>query len=186
MSSHEQQLFLFALGSLIIFLLAGRQLKNPGVHGFYRFFVFEGILALLLLNYPYWFIDPFSPLHIFSWILLALSIYFILASLWLLRRHGGRRERMDMPENFGFENTLYIVDSGLYRYIRHPMYGSLLLLGWGAFFKHPSVPAVILVFWITGFLFAAAGVEEKENRKFFGSGYDDYMRRSKMFIPWLF
>ena len=186
MSSNEQQLFLFALGSLIIFLLAGRQLKNPDVHGFYRFFVFEGILALLLLNYPYWFIESFSPLHIFSWILLVLSIYFILASLWMLRRYGGRRERMDMPENFRFENTLHIVDAGLYRHIRHPMYSSLLLLGWGAFFKHPSVPSVILVFWITGFLFAAARVEENENRQFFGSGYDDYMRTSKMFIPWLF
>jgi len=113
MNFHEQQLFLFALGSLIIFFLAGRQLKNPGMYGFYSFFVFVGILALLLLNYPYWFIDPFSPLH-------------ILSSLWLLRRYGGRRERINMPENFRFENTLYIVDSGLYRYIRHPMYGSLL------------------------------------------------------------
>jgi len=78
------------------------------------------------------------------------------------------------------------VEYGLYRYVRHPMYGSLLLLGWGAFFKHLSLPAVFLVLWITFFVVVAAKVEERENRKFFGSAYTDYMRRSKMFIPWLF
>ena len=180
------RLLLFAFGSLIVLFFSGKPLRNPGVHGFYRFFVFEGLLALLLLNHPFWFVDPFSFLHCISWLLLGMSIYYIVTSLHMLKRYGGRRERREMPENFDFENTVHIVEYGLYRYVRHPMYGSLLLLGWGAFFKHLSLPAVFLVLWITFFVVVAAKVEERENRKSFGSAYTDYMHRSKMFIPRLF
>ena len=176
---------LFIFASLVLLHVSGRALKNPGVHGFYRFFVFEGILVLVLVNHPYWFATPFAPLHIISWFLLALSIGFIVESLHMLKKYGGRCRRGEMPENFSFENTIHVVETGIYRYIRHPMYASLLFLGWGAFFKHITLLTSGLVLWITGFILAAARVEEKENRQFFGAAYTDYMRRTKMFIPWL-
>ncbi len=174
---------LFLLASLFLLYVSARALKNPGVHGFYRFFVFEGILALVLVNYPYWFVTPWAPLHILSWFLLALSIGFIVESLRMLKKYGGRRRREEMPENFSFENTVHIVETGLYRYIRHPMYASLLFLGWGAFFKHITLLTAGLILWVTGCIIAAAKVEERENRQFFGAEYDDYVRRTNMFIP---
>jgi protein-S-isoprenylcysteine O-methyltransferase Ste14 len=180
------RLVLFLLGSACLLVLSRKPLKNPGVHGFYRFFVFEGILAIILLNYPFWFTDPFSPLHLFSWMLLAFSVYYIIASLLLLKRHGGQQKRKTMPENFSFENTVHVVDKGLYRYVRHPMYSSLLFLGWGAFCKHPTWLTGTITLCITFFLFAAARVEEKENIQFFGQEYVLYMERSKRFIPWFF
>jgi protein-S-isoprenylcysteine O-methyltransferase Ste14 len=156
-----------------------------GAHGFYRFFVFEGILLLILLNYPYWFKDPFSPPHLLSWLFVLTSICLIVHSLMTLKKSGGHAERQGMPENLAFENTVRVVEVGLYRYIRHPMYSSLLFLAWGAFFKHISPLNIVLILLISVLLITMAKVEELENIKFFGRAYEGYMQRTKMFIPWL-
>nr|WP_319494263.1 isoprenylcysteine carboxylmethyltransferase family protein [uncultured Desulfobacter sp.] len=177
---------LFIIISLILVWISRHPLKNYRSHGFYRFFAFEGITALLALNQPYWFNDPFSPRQILSWALLICSIVFVLFAVRLLRTLGGHNRRNDMPENFNFENTAHIVDTGLYRFIRHPMYTSLLLLNWGAFLKHISPLTLTISVATTLFLIAAAKVEEKENQIFFGNAYTEYCSRSKMFIPFLF
>jgi len=179
------RIVLFIVCSIFILRFSWRCLKNPGTHGFYRFFVFEGLLLLVLLNHPFWFSSPFSPVHILSWLLLFISIFLIVQSLLMLKKQGGHAEREDMPENLSFENTVNVVELGIYRYIRHPMYSSLLFLGWGAFFKHVSPLTLGLVLFITVFLVAAARVEEHENVRFFGAPYEAYMKRSRMFIPWL-
>lgn len=179
-------LILFILISLILVWISRHTLKNYRSHGFYRFFVFEGIAALLALNQPHWFNDPFSMRQILSWVLLICSIGFVLCAVKLLHTLGGRNLRDDMPENFDFENTIHLVDTGLYRFIRHPMYASLLLLNWGAFLKHITPLTLIIGVITTLFLIAAARVEEKENQKFFGDEYTQYCSRSKMFFPFLF
>lgn len=179
------RLLLFVLGSLFFVYVSRRSLLNPRSHGFYRFFVFVGIWALLLTNHPYWFAQPFSPLHLLSWLLLLVSVSFIIQSLLLLKQQGGYAERQDMPENHAFENTVNVVQEGLYRYIRHPMYSSLLFLAWGAFCKQISPLTLGLVLLVTLFLFVAARVEEQENIRYFGPGYAEYMKRSKMFVPWI-
>ncbi len=176
---------LFILGTLGFLRFSWRPLHNPGSHGFYRFFVFEGILLLVLLNHPHWFNDPFSAIHLVSWFFLLVSIFFIIQSLLLLRRKGGHARREEMPENLAFENTAHVVDTGLYRYIRHPMYSSLLFLSWGAFCKNITPLSMGLVLVVSGLLIATAKVEERENMQFFGKKYEEYMQRTRMFIPWL-
>jgi len=42
-----------------------------------------------------------------------------------------------------------------------------------------------LIIMVSGFVIAAAKVEERENIHFFGPVYGDYMQRTRMFIPWL-
>ncbi len=180
------RIVLFVLCSLFFLRVSWRSLQNPGTHGFYRFFVFEGILALVLLNHPYWFSDPFSPLHIVSWGLLLSSICFVTLSLLLLKKRGGHAERQEMPENHSFENTVTVVEEGLYHYVRHPMYSSLLFLAWGAYCKQITPLNTALVVFVSCCLVVAARVEERENICFFGAVYETYMRRTKMFIPFLF
>ncbi|MCF8056017.1 MAG: isoprenylcysteine carboxylmethyltransferase family protein [Desulfocapsa sp.] len=177
---------LFVICSLFFLSISRRSLKNPGTHGFYRFFVFEGILVLVLLNHPHWFRNPFSLLQILSWLLLLCAIFFVIQSLLMLKKKGGHAERQEMPENHAFENTVNVVEEGLYRYVRHPMYSSLLFLGWGAFFKQITPVSMGLIVFITCFLIAAARVEERENIRFFGMVYEAYMKRTKMFVPFLF
>ncbi len=179
------QILLFLLGTMFFLYVSRRALANPKSHGFYRFFLFEAMLALILLNHPYWFSDPSSALHVVSWLLLLASIFLVVQSFLLLKAKGGYAKRQESPENFSFENTVNIVQDGLYRYIRHPMYASLLFLGWGAFLKNITPLSCGLVVCVTGFLVIVARVEERENIRFFGAAYENYMKRSKMFIPWI-
>jgi len=172
------KLILFACGTVVIITYSRKSLANPHSHGFFRFFAFEAILGLLLLNLDDWFTNPFSILHILSWLLLLASLILVTHGILLLH-HIGR-------PNGNFENTTQLVKVGAFRYIRHPLYGSLLFLGWGAALKEPTLFTGFLVFLTTGALLATARVEEAENLSKFGVEYADYQKETKMFIPFLF
>lgn len=179
------QLVIFIFCTLILVWISRRCLLQPRSHGFYRFFAFEGIAALVVIQQPVWFVQPFSPLHLLAWFLLFISIVLVIMGLRLLRELGGRGERQEGNANFAFENTARLVEHGLYKYIRHPMYASLLFLAWGGFLKRITWLSSVLIMVVTMALIATALVEERENRRFFGQQYDAYRRRTKMFIPWL-
>ena len=66
------------------------------------------------------------------------------------------------------------------------MYSSLLLLAWGAFLKHISLFSVVVVGATSLLLYATARAEERENLAFFGGVYREYMKRTRMFLPFLF
>ncbi|MCG6912725.1 isoprenylcysteine carboxylmethyltransferase family protein, partial [bacterium BMS3Abin03] len=72
------------------------------------------------------------------------------------------------------------------KYIRHPMYGSLLFLAFGAMLKYISILTISLAVATLIFIIFTAKTEEKENIKFFGTDYVDYMQTTKMFIPFVF
>jgi protein-S-isoprenylcysteine O-methyltransferase Ste14 len=186
MSLSSTDSLLFAGLTLIFLLISSKALRNPRCHGFYRFFVFEGILFLVLYNAPFWFDEVFAPHQLVSWLLLLTSILFILQGLYMLRTGGGFQARKQAPENFAFENTTRLVTGGIYRYIRHPMYSSLLLLNWGAFFKHLSLPGMAAATITTIFVVVAGFIEERENLGFFGPAYGQYQKTTKMFLPFLF
>jgi protein-S-isoprenylcysteine O-methyltransferase Ste14 len=172
------QVTVFAIVSAGIIFFSRSSLRHPQAHGFFRFFAFESTLALLLLNLEHWFQNPFSAPQIVSWLLLSASLFLVVHGFYLLRLLG-------RPEG-KIEDTTTLVTVGTYRYIRHPLYASLLLLGWGAFFKHPSLLGGFLALAATAFLVATARVEEAENRRKFGAAYTAYMKTTKMFIPFLF
>ena len=176
---------LFLIISLLLAFLSRKALTNRKSHGFYRFFAFEGILILILLNLPYWTVDLLTPVHLLSSALLFASIYFIINALIMLTKSGGNADRKDSPENFDFENTVTIVKEGLYRHVRHPMYSSLLFLGWGVLCKDITPLNLCLAATVSALLFVTARVEEQENSLFFGDDYETYKRQTKMFIPWL-
>jgi protein-S-isoprenylcysteine O-methyltransferase Ste14 len=161
-------------------------LTVPRSHGFYRFFAWEAILALALLNIDVWFREPFSWHQLISWPLLAISAFLVIAGMRLLSQMGKPDVQRDDVPLVAFEKTTTLVTAGIYRYIRHPLYSSLLFLAWGIFFKGPSWPGGLLALAATLFLVAAARVEEAENVRFFGEAYREYMKQTKMFVPFLF
>ena len=180
------QVVIFILGTISLVIVSRKFLGNTKVHGFYRFFVFEFILALVLLNIPYWFIDPFSLRQTFSWILLLISIYLVIVSVSFFKKYGMSKKREDYPGNYEFENTINLVKEGVYKYIRHPMYSSLLFLSLGALLKNISIITIVLTVIILLFVLLTAKVEEKEDVDFFGNSYLEYMKDTKMFIPYIF
>ena len=165
--------------------LSRASLLNPRSHGFYRFFAWEAILALILLNLDGWFREPWSWHQIVSWCLLLVSLFLVVHGVQLLRRVGKPDEGRDEAELVGFERTTKLVTVGAYRYIRHPLYSSLLFLAWGAFFKAPSWVGGLLALAATLLLVVTARIEEVENARFFGPAYEAYRKRTRMFIPFL-
>jgi protein-S-isoprenylcysteine O-methyltransferase Ste14 len=130
------------VGSLSIVWLSRRSLLHPASHGFSRFFAFEAILALVVLNAPLWFVHPFSVQQIASWLLLFASVVLAVWGVVLLRRFGGSRRTIKGAPIFEWESTDSLVTTGIYRYVRHPMY------------------------W-------------------FGHEYQDYMKRTRRFVPFV-
>ena len=175
----------FILAASATIWISWPTLFNIHSHGFYRFFAWEAILGLALLNIDVWFHDSFSWHQLISWPLLVISAVLVIAGVRLLRQGEPDARRDDVPL-VAIEKTTTLVTTGVYRTIRHPLYSSLLFLAWGVFFKAPSWVGGLLVLGATLFLVATARVEEAENSRFFGPAYDEYMRQTKMFIPFLF
>jgi protein-S-isoprenylcysteine O-methyltransferase Ste14 len=178
-------ILLFAILSAPLIYLSRRSFRAWRSHGVPRFFAFEALLALILLNAPFWFADPLSARQIGSWVLLALSLGVATQGFYLLQTIGRPEKPAEPGTNLGFENTTQLVTTGLYRYIRHPLYLSLMLGGGGAFLKDPSFAALVLAGAVVGFLIATGRREELENRKHFGPAYDGYVKRTKMFVPFI-
>lgn len=79
-----------------------------------------------------------------------------------------------------------VIQTGPYRYIRHPAYtGTLLvLLGSGIAMTNWLSLIVVVVFGLVGHLIRVR-VEEKLLCKSIGQPYVEYMRRTKRFIPFI-
>ncbi len=177
---------LFGLGSLVLALISRKSLLKPRTHGFYRFFAWEAILGLVLLNGASWLKEAFGWHQIVSWILLTLSLIPLVLGIIQLKQAGraGSAERGE-PELFPFEKTTELVQSGIFGLIRHPLYSSLLLLAWGFFFKDPTALGAILGIGASALLILTARADEAECLQTFGNAYRGYMRRTRMFIPYL-
>lgn len=169
---------LLITGTLFIVLFSWfLSVKYKRYHGIARFFAFESVFILVLMNYRIWFFNPFSLLQVISWILLILSAYIVIAGYLLLKRKG--------KPSANFENTSLLVRSGIYGYIRHPLYLSIFLLGTGVVLKDPGPAQLVLgvinliAVWFT------SRIEEREMVKKFGDEYRIYMKETKMFIPFI-
>lgn len=170
--------YVLITGTILIILFSWfLSIKHKRYHGIARFFSFESIFILVLLNYRIWFLDPFSLLQICSWILLIFSIYVAVAGFLLLRKIG--------KPDANFENTSVIVKENLYKYIRHPLYFSLFLLGTGAMIKDPGKIQLAFGFLNLIAVYITARIEEKEMIARFGNEYQEYMKETKMFVPFI-
>jgi len=176
----------FLIASAGIVYISRRSLITWRSHGFFRFFAFEAILALILLNAGVWFRHPFSVRQIASWSLLLASLLLAIHAFIVLSRTGKPDRGIHDSKRLGMEKTTRLVTTGAYRHIRHPLYSSLLLFACGAFLKQPSLLAALLAGITTIALYATARVEERENVDNFGAEYAEYMQHTRIFIPLIF
>jgi protein-S-isoprenylcysteine O-methyltransferase Ste14 len=169
-------LFIFFVLSLVIVYLCRNDLRKRGSYGYYRFFTFEFVLLLIMCSIPVWFKDPFSPLQIISWLLIAFALFFGIAGVRILseRRHAtpGTAERL--------------VETGVYRLIRHPLYSALVFLSLGLFLKEPSEFWALLLVGIGCTISTTVNAEEESDEKKFGEPYKEYKRRTKRLIPYIY
>ena len=180
-----ERFILFGILSVPVIIISWRALFSAKNHGFYRFLSWECIVWLLASNYRYWFKDPFGALQIISWILLIISVYLIIAGVLMMKKMGKSSKKRDDSTLYQFEKTTELVDTGIFNYIRHPLYSSLLFLTWGIYCKHITWLELIIALLSTVFLYLTALNDEKECLKTFGNKYKEYMKRTKKFIPFV-
>lgn len=84
-------------------------------------------------------------------------------------------------------STQSVVQSGPYRFVRHPSYSGILLilLGVGLALANWASLVALLACALIGLIYRVR-VEERVLKAALGQPYVDYMRRTKRFIPFLF
>lgn len=175
----------FVVVSSVLLYASRGAIMRPRSHGFYRFFAWECILGLIWINLPVWGADPLAPLQLVALVLFMASIWLPVHAFRLLRRLGRPSEARRDEALIGFEKTTALVTAGAFRYIRHPMYTALICLAWGIFLQQFTWLGLVLVLTATLLLIVTAFREEQECLAHFGEAYQDYMRRTRRFVPFL-
>jgi protein-S-isoprenylcysteine O-methyltransferase Ste14 len=137
-------------------------------------------LAYILFKVPRFANYPWFPPFV------VIGTLVFLCGIWMIYR-----AHRDLGRSFSY--TLQIreqhrlVDSGIYRYIRHPMYAAflvwtvaqaMLLPNWIVGLCAPLVLAILLAIRVPR--------EEQMMLRTFGDSYKDYMSRTARFIPGVF
>lgn len=172
------KLLLFFVLSAVAVVASLHAWRTKQAYGFFRFFAFESLVLLIVYNTSRWFYEPFSIQQIVSWTIFVVSTALAVHGSYLLKAIGRSQARI-------IEDTQTIVEVGAYRYIRHPLYASLMLFGWGVFFKGADLVSGVLALVATVFWLVTARYEEGFNIDYFGAVYTEYMERTKMFIPFI-
>jgi protein-S-isoprenylcysteine O-methyltransferase Ste14 len=172
------RLVLFTVLSAIALAASRHAWRARESYGAYRFLGFEAIALLVAWNAPYWFDRPLSIRQLTSWTLFVASVALAAHGIHELRAEGRARSRV-------MEDTQRVVETGVYHYIRHPLYASLGLFAWGVALKHPDLPSAALAAAASLMLVLTARREEEANAKRLGEAYSAYMSRTKMFIPFI-
>jgi protein-S-isoprenylcysteine O-methyltransferase Ste14 len=76
-----------------------------------------------------------------------------------------------------------LVTEGIYRYVRHPQYLGLIVITVGLLIQWPTI--ITLAMWpvLLVMYHRLAKKEEKEAMEAFGERYEEYKRRTPMFLP---
>lgn len=79
-----------------------------------------------------------------------------------------------------------LITQGIYKYVRHPIYGGILLLVNGALIVAGSYTVIIFFIGMILVLETYSKREEKLLSKHFGQKYIEYMKTTKKFIPFIY
>ncbi len=87
---------------------------------------------------------------------------------------------------YQIKNEQQLVKEGIYKYIRHPIYGGLMIAIIGAFIVSKTYLFIPLLFLQLIIMSHLAKREEKLLSGHFGKIYIDYKQKTKMFIPFIY
>jgi protein-S-isoprenylcysteine O-methyltransferase Ste14 len=120
-----------------------------------------------------------DPLQVVGVLLVVAGAALLLWCIFEFARSGrGTLSPVDPPKE--------LVLRGLYRYVRNPMYLSVLTMVLGEILLTRSMP--LLFYWLAFFTAASGfvrGYEEPTLRRQFGESYDRYVRTVPRWIPGL-
>lgn len=161
--------------------------KWQGVKAFVinTFWVFGQIIMIAIMSYPILLINCYSIPHVLS------RMEFLGIIVWLC---GYYLETVSDKQLFTFmhnpENKGKVLQTGLWRYSRHPNYFGETLMWIGIYLLALSVPghdawtACITPLTIAFLLRFVTGVPLLENAMKDNPEYQEYKRKTNTFIPW--
>ena len=163
-----------------------RQRLGPKAERSYRliynlFAVISGLPILWLL-----FVLPDRPLYRFPfpWIIFSalgqlIGVMIIVIGIWQtdLWHFVGLRQIFDSHVKVGTP----LIITGLYRWMRHPLYTGGLLLIW--LMPVMTLNLLTIFIWLTLYLIVGAKLEEKRLLVEFGDQYREYQQQVPMLIP---
>jgi len=144
-------------------------------YGFVALSVFASLWVDRWLSFPHfnsswWSLGLSIPLLLLGWLLSGWSVVAFFLT-------GGTPVPFNPPPR--------LITTGLYAYVRNPMFlgGFLFLLGLGVLLGSLSLTFIFAPLLIVLYVFYVKAVEEKEMEKKFGQEYLEYKKRVPMFIP---
>jgi len=155
--------------------------KSFVLRSYLQVFLLQGFILLLNIT-PVLFINTYAAgdlgiLDVLGLILWLLGFFFESLADWQLDRF------LKDPGNRG-----KVMDRGLWRYSRHPNYFGEVTMWWGIYILTLSVPggwmSIIGPLTITYIILFVSGVPMTERFMEGNPVFDDYKRRTSVFIPW--
>ena len=118
-----------------------------------------------------------NPLHLLGGLLVALGAILLLTCIYEFAARGrGTLSPADPPKE--------LVVQGLYRYVRNPMYVSVMTILAGETLLVQSVEMLVyMLFFFTAATAFVIGFEEPYLRQQFGTSYEEYTRRVGRWLP---
>lgn len=140
-------------------------------------FILAAVMLAALFLFP---LGGDTTLRIIGLILIGLGGLVILLGAW---EHQARNQALPYitPEP---NKNVGLVDTGIYRYIRHPLYSGVILGAFGVALAHGHIAPIIIAAVIAVFFTSKSIFEESLLRQTYPA-YADYMKRTGRFLPGL-
>jgi protein-S-isoprenylcysteine O-methyltransferase Ste14 len=145
--------------------------------------IFAFVTLALILWFQFSFESPwlFTPVIFarLSGIIAALTGLIIM--LICINKYFYEMSGLQALQNLQARNTLQ--QTGLHKYVRHPLYFGTLLFIWGLFLIFPLLINLIAVIVITTYVLFGVELEEKKLKLEFGEAYKEYSKKVPRLIP---
>lgn len=145
--------------------------------------IFGQAIMIAIMSYPAYLINTAQSIHPLTWYEL------VAAGLWLF---GFCFESISDYQLFAFlhneNNKGTILQSGLWRYSRHPNYFGETVMWWSIFCISVTLPygwtTIIAPLTITFLLACVTGIPLLERAMANNAAYQEYKKHTSAFIPW--
>ncbi len=147
-------------------------------------FLYMGSLHGFFTYYLPWQLASYDPwefnIEFFHWLAIPLwltgTLILLRCSVDIIHRGQGTPSHFDPPKS--------LLERGLYRHVRNPIYLGALLIQSGTIIWHTSVLLIMyLLFFILAFHILIVFFEEPVLQNKFGAAYNEYVKRVPRWIP---
>ncbi len=159
----------------------------PNLKKYYRI-LFNGIALVTLLPLIYYTfqLDDFILWHTTASNYVGyIFTFFGILILLIAFKSFNKSEFFGLEQLKEIEQPTHLVTTGIYNYVRHPLYFGTIILFLGVFFLIPTAKLALINMLTFIYLKIGSRLEEKKLIAYFGQPYLAYKARVKGLIPYI-